>query len=153
MKTYGGVDVQIHVFLTSALVGGERLDSRPGRFTPGIHWRGSWVGPRTGLDDVERRKIFPLPGLELRPPKSALAITETYELIHAVRFHMCSGGARLEPRLPHGLSWLSSVPPSEYRDSTLKQTTATSMYILVCVTTLSANQDDIESNDMAIVYK
>jgi hypothetical protein len=23
MKTYGGVDVQIHIFLTSALVGGE----------------------------------------------------------------------------------------------------------------------------------
>jgi hypothetical protein len=26
-----------------------------------------WVGLRTGLDDVERRKILPLPGLELRP--------------------------------------------------------------------------------------
>jgi hypothetical protein len=24
------------------------------------------VGPRTGLDDVERRKIFPTPGLELQ---------------------------------------------------------------------------------------
>jgi hypothetical protein len=24
------------------------------------------VSPRTGLDDVERRKILPLPGLELR---------------------------------------------------------------------------------------
>jgi hypothetical protein len=32
---------------TSALVGGERLASRPGRFTPGTHWIGSWVGPRT----------------------------------------------------------------------------------------------------------
>jgi hypothetical protein len=28
MKTYGGVDVQIHVFLTSALVGGEWSASR-----------------------------------------------------------------------------------------------------------------------------
>jgi hypothetical protein len=35
MKTYGGVDVQIHIFLTSALVGGEWSASRPGRFTPG----------------------------------------------------------------------------------------------------------------------
>jgi hypothetical protein len=34
MKAYGGVDVYIHIFLTSALVGGERSASRPGRFTP-----------------------------------------------------------------------------------------------------------------------
>jgi hypothetical protein len=34
MKTYGGVDVQTHVFLTSALVGGEWSASRPGRVTP-----------------------------------------------------------------------------------------------------------------------
>jgi hypothetical protein len=25
---------------------------------PGTHWIGGWVGPRTGLDDVERRKIL-----------------------------------------------------------------------------------------------
>jgi hypothetical protein len=35
MKTYGGVDVYIHVFLTSALVGGECSALRPGRFAPG----------------------------------------------------------------------------------------------------------------------
>jgi hypothetical protein len=35
MKAYGGVDVQIHIFLTSALVGGEWSASRSGRFTPG----------------------------------------------------------------------------------------------------------------------
>jgi hypothetical protein len=35
MKAYGGVDVSIHIFLTSALVGGELSASRPGRFTPG----------------------------------------------------------------------------------------------------------------------
>jgi hypothetical protein len=29
------MDVQIHVFLTSAQVGGEWSASRPGRFTPG----------------------------------------------------------------------------------------------------------------------
>jgi hypothetical protein len=57
MKTYGGVDVEIHVFLTSALVGGEWSASRPGRFTPGTHWIGGWVGPRTGLD-VEMRKFL-----------------------------------------------------------------------------------------------
>jgi hypothetical protein len=33
---------------------------------PGTHSIG-WVGPRTGVDDVGRKKILPLPGLELRP--------------------------------------------------------------------------------------
>jgi hypothetical protein len=65
MKMYGGVDVQINIFLTSALVGCEWPASRPGRLTPGegnhgTHWIGGWVGPRTGLDDVRKRK---LPGL------------------------------------------------------------------------------------------
>jgi hypothetical protein len=71
MKAYGGVGVQIHVSLTSALVGGEWSASRPGRFAPGrfpgTHSIGGWVGPRTGMDDVEKRKILPLPGLAFRP--------------------------------------------------------------------------------------
>jgi hypothetical protein len=29
------------------------------------------MGPRTGLDDVEKRKFFTLPGLELRPLRRA----------------------------------------------------------------------------------
>jgi hypothetical protein len=56
MKAYGGVDFKVHVFLTSALVG-ERSASLSCRFTPGTHWIGGWVGPRAGLDDVEKRKI------------------------------------------------------------------------------------------------
>jgi hypothetical protein len=40
MKAYGAVDVEIRTFLTSAVVGGEWSVSRPGRFTPGIHWIG-----------------------------------------------------------------------------------------------------------------
>jgi hypothetical protein len=41
---------------------GEWLASRPGDFTPGerargIHWIGGLVGPRTGLDEVTKRKI------------------------------------------------------------------------------------------------
>jgi hypothetical protein len=71
MKTYGGVDAQIHVFLTSALVGGEWSTSRPSNFAPGkrapgSNWTGAWVGLRTGLDDVEKRKFLPLSGLEIR---------------------------------------------------------------------------------------
>jgi hypothetical protein len=45
MKAYGGVDLYIHVFLTSELVGDELSASRPGRLTPGgkipdTHWMG-----------------------------------------------------------------------------------------------------------------
>jgi hypothetical protein len=70
MKTYGRMNVHIHIFLTSALVGDEWSAPRPGRFIPGekalsTHWIGSWVGPRTGLNAVERRKVLTLPGFEL----------------------------------------------------------------------------------------
>jgi hypothetical protein len=63
MKAYEGVAVLSHIFLTSTLVGGEWSASRPGRFTPGTHWIGDWMGPRAGLDDVEKRKFVTLPGL------------------------------------------------------------------------------------------
>jgi hypothetical protein len=36
MKAYGGMDIQIHIFLISALVGGEWSASRPCRFTFGV---------------------------------------------------------------------------------------------------------------------
>jgi hypothetical protein len=34
---------------------------------PSTHWIGGWVDTRTSLDDVEKTKFLPLPGLELRP--------------------------------------------------------------------------------------
>jgi hypothetical protein len=57
--------------LTSALDGGEWSASRPGRFTlrekaPGTHCIGGWVGPRTGLKAVVKRKI-PSPRRESNP--------------------------------------------------------------------------------------
>jgi hypothetical protein len=67
MNAYGGVDVLIHIFLTSALAGGEWSASRPGRVTRGSHWIGGWVGPRAGLDGMEKRKFLTQSGLELRP--------------------------------------------------------------------------------------
>jgi hypothetical protein len=59
MKVYGGVDVEAHIFLTSALAGGEWSALRSGRFTfweraTGTHWIGGWVDLRAGLDDVEK---------------------------------------------------------------------------------------------------
>jgi hypothetical protein len=65
MKTYWGVDVQIHAFLTSALGGGEWSDSRPGRFNlgeraPRTDSIGGWVGTRAGLDAVTGRKKIPI---------------------------------------------------------------------------------------------
>jgi hypothetical protein len=64
MKTYGGVDVWIHVFLISKLVGGERSVIRLGRFTPlertpGTHWIGGLADPRTDSDKVEKRIFYP----------------------------------------------------------------------------------------------
>jgi hypothetical protein len=50
MKVYGEVDVYIHIFLTSALAGGELSASRPGRFTTGTISIGGWVGSRFGFD-------------------------------------------------------------------------------------------------------
>jgi hypothetical protein len=44
--------------------------SRPGRFTtgeiaPGTQWIGGWVGPRAGLDVMEKRKnVSPLMQME-----------------------------------------------------------------------------------------
>jgi hypothetical protein len=61
IKTYRGVEVQLHAFLTSALDAGEWWSSGTGRFTPGkgahgSHWIGPWVGSGTGLDAVTKRK-------------------------------------------------------------------------------------------------
>jgi hypothetical protein len=39
----------------------------PPHRAPGTNWIEGWVGPRAGLDDVEKRKFLTLPGLELRP--------------------------------------------------------------------------------------
>jgi hypothetical protein len=75
MKAYGGVNVYIHIFLTSATAGGEWSASRACRFTPGkrapvTHWIGGWVDPRIGLGDVEKRKFLTLPRPFSRPARS-----------------------------------------------------------------------------------
>jgi hypothetical protein len=53
----------------------------PWERAPGTYWIGSWLGPRTSLDVVERRKIF-CPCWESNPshPASNLVSTLTEKL-------------------------------------------------------------------------
>jgi hypothetical protein len=77
------------------------LASRPGRFTPGgrsppgVHWIGGWVGPRTGLEDMERRKVLPLPGLELRPLDRPARSQSLYRLRYPGFFLEALGGQEI----------------------------------------------------------
>jgi hypothetical protein len=59
--------------------------SRHGRFTLGeralaSHWLGGWVGPRAGVDSVEKVKFLTLPGLKLRPLGSPVRSQALYRL-------------------------------------------------------------------------
>jgi hypothetical protein len=59
MKAHGGVDIEIHIFLTSAPAGGEWSASRPSPFTPrerdpGTRWIGGLLNRRAVLDDMEK---------------------------------------------------------------------------------------------------
>jgi hypothetical protein len=85
MKPYRGVDVKINIFLTSALVGGGWSASLPIPLyplerAPGTHFIGGWVVPKSGLDDMEKWKIFTLLGLELPPPGRPARSPSLYRL-------------------------------------------------------------------------
>jgi hypothetical protein len=56
MKTYGGVDIWIHVFLISALIGGRLL---PWKEPPVPIAQEAWGGGGTiaGLDDMKKKKV------------------------------------------------------------------------------------------------
>jgi hypothetical protein len=45
-------------------VNGQLYTHPPVEKVPGTCWIRGWVGPRAGLDDAEKEKILPLPGLE-----------------------------------------------------------------------------------------
>jgi hypothetical protein len=75
MKAYGGVDIYMHIILTSAIAGGEWSASRLCSFNPGerapstsTHLIGGWLSPRVGLDDVGNKKFLTLPGPKLGLP-------------------------------------------------------------------------------------
>jgi hypothetical protein len=59
-----------------------RSDSfTPGERASGTHWIGGWVGPRDSLDDVEKRKLLTLPGLELRTLRRSARSQSLYRLL------------------------------------------------------------------------
>jgi hypothetical protein len=58
MKAYGGVEVQIHAFVTLDVNGDEWSPSSLGCCTAGDRSprrKGGWVGLEVGLDSVEKR--------------------------------------------------------------------------------------------------
>jgi hypothetical protein len=68
MKAYGGVCINPSFFdLGTSWRWVVIFMSTSWEISPGTHWIGAWVGPRTALDDMEERKNLPLPGLELPP--------------------------------------------------------------------------------------
>jgi hypothetical protein len=65
MKAYGGMDVWIHVFFTSALVGVEWSSSRPGRFIPREIGPGRRLGgPQNQSGRCGKEKNLTMPGIE-----------------------------------------------------------------------------------------
>jgi hypothetical protein len=71
MKAYGRVDIQIHIFLTSALAGGEWSATRPCRFIPrGDSSRYTMDrrlgGTQSRSDDMEKRRFLTILEHELQ---------------------------------------------------------------------------------------
>jgi hypothetical protein len=69
--------MQIHICLTSAIVGGEWSASRRGRFTAGTDYIGGWVDPRAGLDDLE--KVPDPTGTLTATPRSSSRLYKHFE--------------------------------------------------------------------------
>jgi hypothetical protein len=71
MKTYGGsgcIDPRFLDLSTSwrRVVSFTFRPLYPQERAPSTHWIGGWVGPRAGLDDMEKGKFLTLPGVELK---------------------------------------------------------------------------------------
>jgi hypothetical protein len=82
IKVYGGVGVQIHILLTLALVG----SFTPKPTAPNTHWKGGWVGPRSSLDDMQKKKFMAVQGIELQ----SLCRAAHSQLLY--RLHYTEGG-------------------------------------------------------------
>jgi hypothetical protein len=89
MEAYGGVDVLIRIFLTSALAAGEWSASR--RFTPGeralgARWIGGWAGsdPFVVQPVVSRSIDYAVPALEVF---SVLFVSFAIKALPAINSH------------------------------------------------------------------
>jgi hypothetical protein len=65
MKKQRGVHILAHIFLTSSLHGGVWSASSDSRYTlgervPGTYWIGGKVGPKAGLEDMEKQTFLTL---------------------------------------------------------------------------------------------
>ena len=60
MKTYAGVEVELHSFVTAGTraVNVSLRPLYPPRMNPGTHGFGGWVDPRASLDDLEKRTVL-----------------------------------------------------------------------------------------------
>jgi hypothetical protein len=72
LKTYAGVKVYLHAFLSSALDGGElsvwRIDRfTPGERTPGVNWIGGLVDPDTVWMLSKRNEYLAEPEISVLP--------------------------------------------------------------------------------------
>jgi hypothetical protein len=52
---------------------------------PDTHWIEGWVGPRAGLDAMEKRKILPLPGIEPGRPVRSQSLLSYHGIITPVK--------------------------------------------------------------------
>jgi hypothetical protein len=60
MKIYGGVEVQLQHSCPQHYMVSDQLRTLaalpPGEWAGGTHWLGGWMGPRTGLGSMKKRK-------------------------------------------------------------------------------------------------
>jgi hypothetical protein len=83
MKACGEVDIQTHILLTSALVGGEWSASRLDRFTPrerasGAHWIRRLGGPQSQSGRRGEQKILAPTGDSNSDPSAVQPVANHY---------------------------------------------------------------------------
>jgi hypothetical protein len=128
MKTYGGLEVQLRAFLTSALGRREWSSSQPDCFTSGVRdpstiSTGGSVDPRVGRDSVEKRKksrCYRSRKLNHGRPTHSLAskLTEPQNLIY-LKYSAAKFFVQLSARR---ISWVTGrQPASEHVELKVKK--------------------------------